>query len=137
MEIEIDKESNFTLEMKIDGDVVSKEPPQMRFSIVGESFTYSVDAKRVENGIYEINIPKLKGVFESGEYDANVEIFIDGKHFIPLKEKVKLKQEIKPTVTIASSASVKESVVEPSVRVSIGEPKKTTTVTKTEEVIRI
>ena len=33
MEIEIDKESSFTLEMKIDGEVSSKEPPKMIMAI--------------------------------------------------------------------------------------------------------
>lgn len=104
MEIDLDKESSFTLEMKIDGEVNSSEPPKMRFSIVKEDVTFSLNAKRIDNGVYEINVPKLLGIMEAGEYEANVEVFIDGKHFVPLKETVKFKQEIKPTVKIAESA---------------------------------
>lgn len=107
MEIEIDKESSFTLEMKIDGEVSSAEPPKMRFSIIKENIIFSLNANRVDNGIYEITIPKLKGILEAGDYVANVEVFIDGKHFIPLTENIKLKQNLKPSVKL--SENVKES----------------------------
>ena len=104
MEIDLDKESIFTLEMKIDGEVNSSEPPRMRFSIVNENMTISLVAKRVDNGIYQISVPKMVGILEAGEYEANVEVFIDGKHFIPLKETVHFKQEVKPTVKISESS---------------------------------
>lgn len=129
MEIELNKASKFTLEMKIDGEVASAQPPQMRFSIIGESMTVSINAKRIENGIYEISIPVLEGVLGAGEYDANVEVFIDGKHFVPLKESIVLKQEPKPTVKI--SESVTESIPEPVVTV------KKLGIKKTDETITI
>lgn len=105
MDIEIDKASSFTLEMKIDGEVSSREPPVMRFSIVNKDIIISLNANRIDNGVYEIHIPVLKGILDAGEYQANVEVFIDGKHFIPLKETVKLKQELKPIVKISESAT--------------------------------
>lgn len=134
MEIEIDKESSFTLEMKIDGEVSSKEPPKMRFSIVHEGITFSLNAKRVDNGVYEINVPKLKGILEAGEYEANVEVFIDGKHFVPLKETVKLKQEMKPTVKIAESAKPAKAESEITVqKIEIKKP----VIKKTDEVVTL
>lgn len=134
MEIEIDKESSFTLEMKIDGEVSSKEPPKMRFSIVHEGITFSLNAKRVDNGVYEINVPKLKGILEAGEYEANVEVFIDGKHFVPLKETVKLKQEMKPTVKISESAKPAKADTEITVeKIEIKKP----VIKKTDEVVTL
>lgn len=134
MEIEIDKESSFTLEMKIDGEVNSKEPPKMRFSIVSEGVTLSLNAKRVDNGVYEINVPKLKGMLEAGEYEANVEVFIDGKHFVPLKETVRLKQEVKPTVKI--SEAVKTTKTEPEITIESIQVRKPV-LKKTEEIVVI
>lgn len=134
MEIEIDKESSFTLEMKIDGEVSSAEPPKMRFSIVHEGITLSLNAKRVDNGVYEINVPKLKGILEAGEYEANVEVFIDGKHFIPLKETVKLKQEMKPTVKISESTTPAKADTEITVeKIEIKKP----VIKKTDEVVTL
>lgn len=99
--------------MKIDGDVSSNEPPKMRFSIFCEGFTVSLNAERTGNGVYEINVPILEGVAHAGEYEAHVEVFIDGKHFVPLKETVRFKQEVKPTVKIANKTveELKESEI--------------------------
>ncbi len=134
MEIEIDKESSFTLEMKIDGEVSSKEPPKMRFSIVHDGFIFSLNAKRVDNGVYEVNVPKLKGIFEAGQYEANVEVFIDGKHFVPLKETIKLKEEMKPTVKIAEPAKPAKADAEITVeKIEIKKP----VIKKTGEVVTL
>lgn len=129
MEIELSKENKFTLEMKIDGDVSSPQPPQMRFSIIGESMTVSLNAKRIDNGVYEITVPALDGVLEAGTYDANVEVFIDGKYFVPLKENVILKKEPKPTVKISESVTAEP----PAPTVKISKP----VIRKTEETITI
>lgn len=133
MEIEIDKESSFTLEMKIDGEVSSKEPPKMRFSIMNEGVTISLNAKRIDNGVYEINVPKLKNILKAGEYEANVEVFIDGKHFIPLKETVILKQELKPTVKLGEST---KSPSEPTITVESIKIKPAS-IKKTEEIVTV
>lgn len=131
IEIEIDKASSFTLEMKIDGDVSSTEPPKMRFSILCDDFTFSLNATRIDNGVYEIKIPKLVGIFEPGEYEANVEVFIDGKHFVPLKETVNLRQELQPVVKVGTMPSSGERSAP---KVTIEKIKKPV-ITKTDEII--
>ncbi len=100
IELDIDKESSFTLEMKIDGDVGTSRLPSMRFSIVSEDFTFSIPATRVENGIYEVACPKLKGILKPGEYEVMVEVFIDEKHFVPMTDTIRIKEEVKPVVTM-------------------------------------
>lgn len=139
IELDIDKASSFTLEMQIDGDVSSAQKPTMRFSIVSEGFTFSVPAKRIDNGIYEVSCPKLKGILKAGDYDVNVEVFIDDKHFVPLKDKIRLKEELKPTVKLAErhepkvemtvGVTMKSGITTPTVPVS--------TITKTAEVITL
>ena len=116
IELDIDKESSFTLQMQIDGHVDGSKPPQMRFSIVSEGFTLAIPAKRVDNGVYEINCPKLKGILEAGDYEAQVEVIVDEKHFVPMTEKLRLKQEVKPTVTMIES---KQATPAPEVKVGI------------------
>lgn len=141
IELEIDKESTFALEMKIDGDVSASAPPVMRFSIVTEDFTFSIPANRVDNGIYEVSCPKLKGILKPGEYQAQVEVFIEDKHFIPMSDTVVIKEEVKPVVKLAEKKPVKK-VVEMSVAITKVEAKPlmeavTPTLVKTDEIITI
>lgn len=117
LELELDRESKFSLEMKIDGNIQSSEPPQLRFSIMGEGFIYSTIAERVENGQYEITLPALKGKFAEGEYAYNVEVFIEDRHFTPMSDKISLKEAAKPVVTIATKQEIKK---EPTVTVTLG-----------------
>lgn len=134
IELDIDKETAFTLEMQIDGDVSASKPPEMRFSIIGENFVFSVPARRVDNGVYEVVCPKLKGIMASGDYKVNVEVFIDEKHFIPLTDKIRLKEEIKPTVKLAERHEVKATEVKVTIGSKIEEVAKPT-LSKTTEVV--
>ncbi len=135
IELDIDKETSFTLEMKIDGDVSSSRKPEMRFSIISEGFTFSVPARRVDNGIYEVSCPKLKGILKAGDYDVNVEVFIDDKHFIPLTDKIRLKEELKPTVKLAERHEPKQVEMQVAVAVKKVEETKRPALTKTGDII--
>ncbi len=136
IELDIDKENSFTLEMQIDGDVDGSRKPSMRFSIVGENFVFSIPAKRVDNGIYEVACPKLKGIMKAGEYDVNVEVFIDDKHFVPLKDKIRIKEELKPTVKLAERHEPKPEV---SVAVAVKKVEETRApvLKKTDEIVTL
>lgn len=136
IELETDKESTFTLEMKIDGDA-GGSTPKMRFSIVSEDFTFSIPAERVENGIYEIHCPKLKGILVPGEYEVMVEVFIDDKHFVPMTDTIRLKEEVKPVVTMSERKPVKKPVTEASIAITVTEAKTVVkpSLTKTDNTI--
>lgn len=139
IEIENDKETSFVLEMKIDGDAVGATP-SMRFSIVSENFTLSIPAELVENGVYEIRCPRLKGILPPGEYTVNAEVFIDDKHFVPLSDTIRLKEAVKPVVTMPTRAPLKKPISEDRIAIKIKAPEPTpppfkASITKTEQVV--
>lgn len=138
IELEHDKETSFTLEMKIDGDA-GGDTPKMRFSIVSENFTFSIPAERVENGVYEVHCPKLKGILPPGDYAVNVEVFIDDKHFIPMSDTIRLKETVKPTVTMSTRKPAAKPVTEASIAITVTESKaapKKPSLTKTDSIIQ-
>lgn len=101
VELDLDKETVFVLEMEIEGDTSDK--PEMRFCVEFAQYTLALKAKRLSSGVYEITCPKLKGLTEAGSYTANVEVYIGDKRFVPLTETVKVKQDVKPVVKIVES----------------------------------
>lgn len=103
VELDADKETTFTLEMEIEGHVGSGEKPEMRFCLELADFTMSIKADRIENGVYQITCPKLKGLCEAGSYKANIEVIIGDKRFVPLTEMVTVKQDLKPIVKMAEA----------------------------------
>lgn len=103
VELDADKETTFTLEMEIEGHVGSGEKPEMRFCLELADFTMSIKADRIENGVYQITCPKLKGLCEAGSYKANIEVIIGDKRFVPLTEMVTVKQDLKPIVKMTEA----------------------------------
>lgn len=101
VELNLDKETTFMLEMEIEGD--TGEQAEMRFCLEFDAYTMALKAKKVGNGMYEITCPKLKGIVEAGSYGANVEVYIGDKRFVPLQETVLVKQEIKPVVKLSEN----------------------------------
>lgn len=116
--IDLDKESSFDLEMEIHGDVPNGTKSSVYFTIISEKMRLSFEGKRIENGVYRINIPVLKNILESGKYDFEVNVLIDGKYFSPIKESLELIEEVKPVI------KMKESKKDSEVSIKILESKK-------------
>lgn len=103
IEIKLEEATSLTLEMHIEGDV-KQDAPQLRFSVLSEGLRYSFNSSRTSAGVYQIDFPKMLGKITEGEYSAEVEIILDGKHFVPLQETVRFTKEVKPTVKLAETA---------------------------------
>lgn len=121
IEIETDKQTSFILEMKIDGDAVGAVP-RMQFSIVSEDFTLSIPAALIENGVYEITCPKLKGILPPGEYEVKAEVFIEDKHFVPLSDTIRLKEAVQPIVTMPQRKPIHKPMSEARIAINIKAP---------------
>jgi hypothetical protein len=137
IEIELDKGGSIPLEMQIDGD--ASGTPVMRFSIIAENFSVSVNAERIDNGVYEVNIPKLKGVLPAGQYKVVADVFI-GDQYLPavLEDKITLKGP--PTASVKLAESVRKPTPKtPEVKVSVTkvEEKVGPVLTKTDQIITI
>lgn len=114
--INIDEKSSFSIQLEINGDSDAADKPIVRFNLINENFRLVFDAERIENGVYEINIPELKNILKIGEYVCEFDVFLGNKHFTPITEKIKLIETVKPTMKIKSKKDkVTEDVI--SVRV--------------------
>ncbi len=131
VELDLDKETVFMLEMEIEGS--TDEKPEMRFCVEFNNYTLALKAKKVEHGVYEITCPKLKGITEVGSYTANVEVYIGDKRFVPLTETVTVKQDIKPVVKISES---KAPPAAPTINIKPASKETKAAITKTQETIQ-
>jgi hypothetical protein len=122
--INIEETTTFDLEMEIHGDIPRGVTGNLYFTVITEKMRLSFEGKCIESGVYRISIPPLKNIIESGKYQFEVEVLIDGKHFKPISESIEFVEEIKPTVRIKETD--KENLKESSVSVKIGEIKEST-----------
>lgn len=100
--IKLEESSSLKIDMEIEGSVHGKT--DMRLSVLNEGLRYSFNAKHMGGTGWEIEFPKMIGKINEGTYDAEIEIIVDGKHFVPLTETVNFTKEIKPTVKLAEAA---------------------------------
>jgi hypothetical protein len=103
IEIKLEEASTLPLEMHIEGDV-KKDAPQLRFSVISEGLRYSFGSKKTGSG-YEVEFPVMEGKLKEGTYEAEIEVIVDGKHFVALTETVKFTKEVKPTVKLSETVA--------------------------------
>jgi hypothetical protein len=116
--------NEFELELEIYGDLSSSNPPLMLFTLLLEKMRLSFEAKKIDNGVYKVVLPVMKQYLSAGEYNFQVEVIMDGKHFIAIEDKVKFK-ELKPVVKIKDKSEKPVEVKEkPKIEVKVSEKKK-------------
>lgn len=129
--INIDERSSFSIQLEINGDSDAADKPIVRFNLINENFRLVFDAERIDNGVYEINIPELKNILKVGEYVCEFDVFLGNKHFTPITEKIKLIETVKPTMKIKSKTNkVTEDVISVKVIPVDAAPKSTLNVEK-------
>jgi hypothetical protein len=135
IEIKLEEASAIKIGMEIEGN--AKGAAELRFSVLSEGVRYSFPAKQVDDGVYEIHVPKMLGKVNEGVYEAEVEIIIaegnHGKHFVPLTETVKFTKEVRPVVKLAETVRAVEK--ETAIRVKLGEVKKSVRVTDAKSLL--
>ena len=99
---------NLVLNMSDHGYVVavfnrtSEKTTDIRFIIEGPN--YGILCKcREENGIVTASIPKLKGILPAGQFEAKLEVVLDGKYFRPLHESIEFKPLVEFDITSAKA----------------------------------
>lgn len=65
----------------------TQQPSDIRFVIENEKFDIVCKCKQVGEEL-EVDIPELKGILESKEYQTRLEVIIGDKIFTPLRESV-------------------------------------------------
>lgn len=87
----------------------TEQVDRVRLVIEGPNFDISCHCE-VSNGEVTAKVPKLKGIFPSGVYEARLETIVDGKIFIPLKEQIEFNPLVEFDVTKKNVKPVKEGV---------------------------
>jgi hypothetical protein len=96
--------------------------PEARFIIEDKAFSISYPCIQTNEGV-EVEIGGLKDILKAGDYQARLEIVLENKLYVPLRDVI----TFEPTVEIAAAKptkEVKESVVMGKVTVKITEPVK-------------
>ncbi len=124
-DLDLSEINEFELELEIHGDVAAGNPPLMLFTLFLEKMRISFEATKIDNGIYKVVLPVLKPLVATGEYKFQVEVMLDGKHFIAVEDKVKFK-ELKPIVKIKDKTEKQSTikVEKPKVEVKVSEKQK-------------
>ncbi len=137
-QLELNEAAEVEFGIEIHG--TAEKTSDIRFIIEGP--TYGIVCKCTEsNGTITASIPKLKGILPAGQFDAKLEVVIDGKYFVPLRESIEFKPLVefdvtstkaRPTVeTTVSTRAVKVKVIEETDKES--EPDDTSTVSTVKE----
>lgn len=116
--IKSDEETLIEFDIQVYG--TTDELSQVRFIIEGEKYDLVCRCSKTDNGGVEVTVPRLKGLFESGEYKCRLETIINDRIFTPLNESL----EILPLVEINVKPSKIEQQTTPRVKVSSATAKK-------------
>lgn len=112
--IKLDEETELEFSMQIMG--TTQPSSDVRLFIEGKEYDV-VCHGRIESDSVFFKVPKLKNVFESGEYTCRMEVLIDGKVFTPLKETIEFLPLVEFEVKKTKEKFVKEEVIVKQVKV--------------------
>lgn len=96
-----------TFDLMVEG--TSERASSVRLIIEGKDYDISCKCD-IGNGTINANIPKLKGILESGAHDVRLEVIVDNKLFVPLKETIEFERLIETNVGSANIKTLKEDV---------------------------
>jgi hypothetical protein len=86
-----------------------EQAEQVRFVIENKDFGITIPCVRDGQNV-KVTIPKLKGIFEAGEYSVRMEVVLDGRIFTPLTESIEFEPLVEFDVKKTKAESVKEGV---------------------------
>lgn len=83
--------------------------PNARFIIEGNSYSIMLPCSSVNESL-DVTVPKLKGIFPSGEYKARLEIVIENKLYVPMSDTIVFEPLVEMVVTKPAPKAVEEQV---------------------------
>ena len=95
--IKLDETAQLEFDIQVSG--MSDKIESTRFVIEGKDFDIICKTDITPEGSSRVHIPRLKGLFESGIHQARLEVIIDNKVFVPLRETIEFETlvEVKST----------------------------------------
>ena len=102
MEIFLNRTAQLEIDVRVAGADGKKFQPEVRLSLIKEGMRLSLPAVQVSGTNYSVSVPVLEGRLAPGTCDMEVEVLVDGKHFVPVRGMASLKEEIRPVAEIRS-----------------------------------
>ena len=107
-QLELNEAAEVEFGIEIHG--TTEKTSDIRFVIEGPD--YGIQCKcREENGTITALIPKLKGILPAGQFEARLEVVLDGRYFMPLQESIEFKPLVEFDVTSAKARPQVEAKV--------------------------
>lgn len=114
--IKLDQKSTLKFSVQISG-TTSKASTVFVISL--PNYSLSFIGVSVEDKV-EITIPRLDGIVEPGKYGCHLEVRIDDRFFVPIKEEIEIKPSLKADAVVEEQVS--ESVIVGDIVVSQNAP---------------
>lgn len=83
--LELNEQQTMSFGINVFG--TTEQPTDIRFVIEGKKFDIVCKCKQIGEDL-EVEIPQMRGILESGEYQTRLEVIIGDKIFTPLKESI-------------------------------------------------
>ena len=98
--------------------------PEARFVIEGKDFSIMYPCHKLDSGGIEVMIDELGHVIKAGEYPVRLEIVIENKIFVPMRDTIIFEPNVEIVTKPKSVKQVKESVKVDNVVVTVDTSKK-------------
>jgi hypothetical protein len=105
--LQLDESHEIDFAISITG--TTEQTSDVRLFIEGKDYDVVCHGK-LDNGNVKFNVPKLKGIIDSGIHECRMEVVIDGKIFTPLKESLEFMPLVEFNIKPTKTETVKEEV---------------------------
>ena len=140
IKLHLDQDNELRFKVTVEGS--EKGSPNYRLMLESDRMSLSFPGTATEDGEISVIVPSLKKTLSEGNYNAQLEVTVDDRLFVPLKLVTYLQESVKVTAeSVTRSAPIRASVatatlvetkvkpkaVKPKAKASIPEKKATNT----------
>jgi hypothetical protein len=109
IKLHLDQDNELRFKVTVEGS--EKGSPNYRLMLESDRMSLSFPGTATEDGEISVIVPSLKKTLGEGNYNAQLEVTIDDRLFVPLKLVTYLQESVKVTAeSVTRSAPIKASV---------------------------
>tara|TARA_B100000686_G_scaffold349651_1_gene443557 strand:+ start:1271 stop:1840 length:570 start_codon:yes stop_codon:yes gene_type:complete len=95
IDLQLDTENELVFKVTVEG--TSPADPKCRLVIENSSISYMFDGNMDRSGEVSVVIPSLEKIIREGIYDANLEVIVEDRVFIPLSVNINFEKSMSVT----------------------------------------
>jgi hypothetical protein len=100
---------DFNIKIESDANNLNRDSLKVWFTINESGFKYSLEAVKDESD-YVVYLPKMKGLLSKGNKRCMIEVFCDGRYFVPWAEEISFEESMKVEASIGKRNLKKEDI---------------------------